>query len=535
MQQEGQAGTYMIQQGESTETPQDPAWTALPDTPPVEIKLFVGRVPRTVDEASLRPVFEEYGAVTEIAIIKDRNTAMHKGSAFVRMASITQADAAVRALNNVKVLDPQLGALQVRYATGEAEKLGMSPESAYPGQDQAKLFVGSLPRNVTEEEVRNIFAPCGQIDEIFIMKDAASGQGKGCAFVKFGYKEQAIHAIKTISGITHLSGAPRPLEVRFAESKKNMIGTSPGQNVYGAVGQPVGQQGGMMLAASPLGVGGAGTFNHVQPFPSAVAAAQYGSAPNPQAANTNPRAAGPWKEYFTDDGRAYYHNEQTNSTQWERPADFDRQDVAGPPGANIFVFHVPNDWTQQDLISNFQHFGQIVSARIATDKATGRNKGYAFVSYVNIQSAAQAVQQMNGFMAGTKRLKVSIKQNEEMYVQHLLNQQAPAAMPGAQTSGPILGGGPVGGPMAGGPAGPMYRAINPGAYGQPGNPGEIQISSHLDVLYMFKRLTYDVFADPVGAQGYAPQQGGVPRYSNGVPSATGGGVHATSSHRYAPY
>lgn len=51
----------------------------------VEIKLFVGRVPQTVDEAALKQIFEEFGEVREVAIIRDKATGKHKNSAFVKM------------------------------------------------------------------------------------------------------------------------------------------------------------------------------------------------------------------------------------------------------------------------------------------------------------------------------------------------------------------------------------------------------------------------------------------------------------------
>eukprot|EP01055_Gregarina_sp_Pseudo9_P005659 Gregarina_sp_Pseudo_9__5658@NODE_798_length_2205_cov_64_274238_g730_i1_p1_GENE_NODE_798_length_2205_cov_64_274238_g730_i1NODE_798_length_2205_cov_64_274238_g730_i1_p1_ORF_typecomplete_len628_score86_20RRM_1/PF00076_22/3_7e15RRM_1/PF00076_22/7_4e17RRM_1/PF00076_22/1_8e19RRM_5/PF13893_6/1_5e06RRM_5/PF13893_6/2_1e05RRM_5/PF13893_6/7_9e07RRM_7/PF16367_5/0_051RRM_7/PF16367_5/0_00049RRM_7/PF16367_5/2_1e06Nup35_RRM_2/PF14605_6/3_7e02Nup35_RRM_2/PF14605_6/0_0031Nup35_RRM_2/PF14605_6/0_003WW/PF00397_26/6 len=508
---------------------------ALPETPAVEIKLFVGRVPRNADESVIRPVFEEFGVVSEIAIIKDRNTGMHKGSAFVRMASITQADAAIRALNNVKILDPQLGALQVRYATGEAEKLGMTAESAYPGQDQAKLFVGSLPRTITEAEVRDIFATCGQIDEVFIMKDSTSGQGKGCAFVKFAYKEQALHAIKLLSGMQQLSGAPRPLEVRFAESKKTIAAAAAGQP--GGAGFGVAPTG-MALAAGNVAAGMNRPVNAMTAqgmMPTAATGAMAGqmysqggaaAATTPMMANHNPRTAGPWKEYFTDEGRPYYHNETTQQTQWERPAEFDRQDVAGPPGANIFVFHVPNDWTQQDLITNFSHFGPILSARIATDKTTGRNKGYAFVSYANIQSAAQAVQQMNGFMAGTKRLKVSIKQNEEMYVQHLLGgAMATQGAAGVMPQGSMLTSAQATQPTAAIQANPLaYRGL---AYG--GASMDAADPSQMGAAPGAAAAGQQLNAS--GAYGAGSQAAAVQsRYAAGPPTA----LHP-ATHRYAPY
>eukprot|EP01056_Protomagalhaensia_sp_Gyna25_P000517 Protomagalhaensia_sp_Gyna_25__516@NODE_1242_length_2031_cov_24_608434_g542_i1_p1_GENE_NODE_1242_length_2031_cov_24_608434_g542_i1NODE_1242_length_2031_cov_24_608434_g542_i1_p1_ORF_typecomplete_len595_score103_43RRM_1/PF00076_22/2_3e14RRM_1/PF00076_22/7_9e18RRM_1/PF00076_22/1_1e19RRM_5/PF13893_6/2_5e06RRM_5/PF13893_6/1_4e06RRM_5/PF13893_6/7_6e06RRM_7/PF16367_5/0_017RRM_7/PF16367_5/9_7e05RRM_7/PF16367_5/0_00042Nup35_RRM_2/PF14605_6/1_2e02Nup35_RRM_2/PF14605_6/0_0049Nup35_RRM_2/PF14605_6/0_00097WW/ len=487
----------------------------LPETPAVEIKLFVGRVPRNADEGVIRPVFEEFGTVSEIAIIKDRNSGTHKGSAFVRMASITQADAAIRALNNIKVLDPQLGALQVRYATGEAEKLGMTAESAYPGQDQAKLFVGSLPRTITEQEVRDIFSTCGQIDEVFIMKDSASGQGKGCAFVKFAYKEQALHAIKLLSGMQQLSGAPRPLEVRFAESKKTIAAGQPSGPGFGVAGVAQGAVApglGRPVATQSMMTGqNAGLTGHPG-YPTTAA--------NPMMANHNPRTAGPWKEYFTDEGRPYYHNESTQVTQWERPAEFDRGDVAGPPGANIFVFHVPNDWTQHDLTQHFGHCGTILSARIATDKTTGRNKGYAFVSYNNIQSAAQAVQQMNGFMAGTKRLKVSIKQNEEIYVAHLLNsamvQPQPAAiMP--QTNMLTTQPTPMQPPLA-------YQRLPP--YGAAMDaPDPSQLGAAPGGAAGGPQLAAAAGAYGAGVQAAVPS-----RYAAGPPNA----LHP-ATHRYAPY
>lgn len=367
---------------------------------PVEVKLFVGRVPRSYDEESVRPLFEEFGSVMEVAIIRDKQTGVHKGSAFVRMQSITQADRAIREFHNIKVLDAAMGPLQVKYAQGEPERLGLNPEAANPSADQAKLFVGSLTKQTTEADVMKVFQSYGKVDEVFVLKDMQTGLGKGCAFVKYAYKEQAVQAIQALNGQYTFPGATRPAEVRFAESKKQQQ-----MNMHG-------------VAAA-----GVGRFNYNQ---------------TPVNSNVNPRQAGPWKEYFTQDGRPYYHNEETNITTWDRPADFDKltSDVTGPPGANVFVFHVPNEWGQSELLRHFGDWGHILSARVAVDKTTGRNKGYAFVSYDNVNSAVTAVQQMNGFLAGSKRLKVSIKQGEEHFVQHLFPGGV-MPQPGQPASNPV--------------------------------------------------------------------------------------------------
>lgn len=82
----------------------------------------------------------------------------------------------------------------------------------------------------------------------------------------------------------------------------------------------------------------------------------------------------------------------------------------GPDGANLFIFHIPNHFTNVDMYQLFCPYGNLLSVRIMVEKDSGRSRGFGFVSYDNPESAAQAIKELNGYAIGNKRLKVQHKQ-----------------------------------------------------------------------------------------------------------------------------
>ena len=80
------------------------------------IKLFVGQVPRTMEEPDLFPVFEKYGPMEDVAIIRDKHTGQHRGCAFVTFFSKESAEACENELHNKFTLEGAKRPLQIKPA-----------------------------------------------------------------------------------------------------------------------------------------------------------------------------------------------------------------------------------------------------------------------------------------------------------------------------------------------------------------------------------------------------------------------------------
>jgi RNA recognition motif-containing protein len=65
-------------------------------------------------------------------------------------------------------------------------------------------------------------------------------------------------------------------------------------------------------------------------------------------------------------------------------------------GAKLYVGNLPYSVTEERLQQHFAQYGSVVSARIITDKFSGRSKGFGFVEMSSDQEAERAVNALNG-------------------------------------------------------------------------------------------------------------------------------------------
>ncbi|XP_078056180.1 CUGBP Elav-like family member 4 isoform X22 [Mustelus asterias] len=415
------------------------------------IKLFIGQIPRNLEEKDLKPLFEEFGKIYELTVLKDRFTGMHKGCAFLTYCARDSALKAQSALHEQKTLPGMNRPIQVKPADSE-------------GRGDRKLFVGMLGKQQTEDDVRRLFESFGSIEECTILR-GPDGTSKGCAFVKYSSHAEAQAAINSLHGSQTMPGASSSLVVKFADTDKERtlrrMHQMAGQlgifnpmaiqfGAYGAYTQLMQQQAALMAAAqgtylNPMAAIAAAQMQQMAAFnvnglvatpmtpssgtstPPGINAATVPSIATPIGVNgfsamppqTNgqpasdaiyangihpypaqsPTVADPLQQAYA--GMQHYTGPSAYPAAYapisqafpQQPPIIPQQQREGPEGCNLFIYHLPQEFGDAELMQMFMPFG--------------------FVSFDNPTSAQAAIQAMNGFQIGMKRLKVQLKRPKD--------------------------------------------------------------------------------------------------------------------------
>uniref|UniRef100_A0A674DVF4 CUGBP, Elav-like family member 4 n=1 Tax=Salmo trutta TaxID=8032 RepID=A0A674DVF4_SALTR len=432
------------------------------------IKLFIGQIPRNLDEKDLRPLFEEFGKIYELTVLKDRFTGMHKGCAFLTYCTRESSLKAQNALHEQKTLPGMNRPIQVKPADSESR-----------GEDR-KLFVGMLNKQQSEDDVRCLFESFGSIEECTILR-GPDGNSKGCAFVKYSSHAEAQAAISALHGSQTMPGASSSLVVKFADTDKERtirrMQQMAGQmgifnpmalqfGAYGAYAQVQQQQAALMASVgqggylSPMAAFAAAQMQHmatinglpgghmtptsggstppgigaptVTSIPSPISVNGFAGMP-PHQANGQPNA----EAVYTNGIHPYpgkpsqtthppttsiQHNThsaypaaygQISQAFPQPPPIIPQQQREGPEGCNLFIYHLPQEFGDGELMQMFLPFGNVISSKVFVDRATNQSKCFGFVSFDNPGSAQAAIQSMNGFQIGMKRLKVQLKRPKD--------------------------------------------------------------------------------------------------------------------------
>ncbi|XP_039524529.1 CUGBP Elav-like family member 2 isoform X38 [Siphateles boraxobius] len=423
---------------------------------PDAIKMFVGQIPRSWSEKELKELFEPYGAVYQINILRDRsqNPPQSKGCCFVTFYTRKAALEAQNALHNIKTLTGMHHPIQMKPADSEKSN----------AVEDRKLFIGMVSKKCNENDIRVMFSPFGQIEECRILR-GPDGLSRGCAFVTFSTRAMAQNAIKGMHQSQTMEGCSSPMVVKFADTQKDkeqrrlqqqlaqqmqqlnsasawgsltgLTGLTPQylallqqatsssnlgafsgiqQMAAGSTANSVGAMGSLGSLGTLQGLAGATVgLNNINALAGSVnsMAALNGGLGSTGLSNGS---AGPMDALTQAYSGIQQYAAAALPTLYSQSL-LQQQSAAGsqkegPEGANLFIYHLPQEFGDQDILQMFMPFGNVVSAKVFIDKQTNLSKCFGFVSYDNPVSAQAAIQAMNGFQIGMKRLKVQLKRSK---------------------------------------------------------------------------------------------------------------------------
>jgi len=99
----------------------------------------------------------------------------------------------------------------------------------------AKLFVGNLSFNITENDLQDAFAAHGTVIEANLMMDRATGRPRGFGFVTMSTPEEAQKAIEALNG-KELGGRALTVNIARPREERPAGGGGGGRGGYGGRG-----------------------------------------------------------------------------------------------------------------------------------------------------------------------------------------------------------------------------------------------------------------------------------------------------------
>lgn len=194
-----------------------------------EGKMFIGGLNWETTDESMKNYFSAFGEVLEVNVMRDTNTGRSRGFGFL---TFKDAKSVTEVLKREHFLDGKI----------------IDPKRAIPREEQdktAKIFVGGVGMDVTEDDFKNFFEQYGTVIDAQLMIDKDTGRPRGFGFVTFD--DHA--AVDKIVAEKFLDLKGKSIEVKRAEPRlsrdwqaRNQGGFRPMQGAMPGMGAQMAPQ-----------------------------------------------------------------------------------------------------------------------------------------------------------------------------------------------------------------------------------------------------------------------------------------------------
>ncbi|XP_063969797.1 CUGBP Elav-like family member 1 isoform X23 [Lytechinus pictus] len=428
-----------------------------------ERKLFVGMLSKKCDESDVRIMFSAFGSIEECHILRDQMGG-HKGCAFVTFATRQMALNGIRSMHQSRIMDGCTSKLVVKFADTQKEKeqkklQQMAQQMCYNNLLQMACLGGGMNNQQQQQQQQQgsglnnpyLFNAFLQLAQQAAAAGGGGGTGGNMGNVSNLANLQLPGHEYSSSPVGQTAALTMPQLAALASAVNQQQNSTGGQS-QNALAQSqallAAAQGNSIMGVTPGSTGGTASTASSTITPTAntnslvagltglhsglqqnlqtnTGPSGMGSNPSlagfrglPKGAGTNTTSSMTGLTAGLQGLAAQFPNgfgpiNAFQQQQQQQVGAAGQKQKEGPEGANLFIYHLPQDYTDTDLISMFSPYGGILSAKVFIDKNTNLSKCFGFVSYDSPISAQTAIQAMNGFSVGTKRLKVQLKRSKE--------------------------------------------------------------------------------------------------------------------------
>ncbi|XP_065088197.1 RNA-binding protein 39 isoform X2 [Ochlerotatus camptorhynchus] len=167
--------------------------------------VFCMQLSQRIRARDLEEFFSSVGKVRDVRLITCNKTKRFKGIAYIEFKD-PESVALALGLSGQRLLGIPIS---VQHTQAEKNRMANTPPQPPPKvvAGPMRLYVGSLHFNITEDMLRGIFEPFGNIDNIQLIMDSDTGRSKGYGFITFHNADDAKKALEQLNGF-ELAGRP---------------------------------------------------------------------------------------------------------------------------------------------------------------------------------------------------------------------------------------------------------------------------------------------------------------------------------------
>lgn len=381
-------------------------------------------------EEDIRKLFQPYGLIEECTVLRDQN-GNSKGCAFVKYSSHMEAQAAINSLHGSQTMPGASSSLVVKFADTENERqLRRIQQMAAPVSILSPFTLAPAYGTFAQIPCNSSFMPLVPPQHPPTPLMAATNG----AFIS------PVPALPS-THLPHSVGAPLMLQNGYTTAAPSAVNPNAVNGNMSGVASTVLSPTATMTAfpvhpsngqpqlidhsvvpqyTTHTGVGGEPvptTYPGIQPYtnivPILVDVCPYDLAScwNPVDPEYNGCIMPKEGKVLSAYPATYSHFQQIIAQHSTSVIPTVQKE--GPEGCNLFIYHLPQEFGDMELAQMFMPFGNVISSKVYIDRATNQSKCFGFVSFDNQASAQAAIQAMNGFQIGMKRLKVQLKRPKD--------------------------------------------------------------------------------------------------------------------------